>query len=208
MDTPTRTEPPYVPLRHSRWVTHRTPRWVWLAGALILMGAVVVGIAVHPSRSQRATDMNGFLADMKTDIQSCSGGVRESLQALRAIRTGASHDVATAVRIASYGAANCSPANNVQLDDLTQYQVHESLASFHLNLVVDDLVTWAFPYAQRVQNDVAGILRSKGAAQAAATAKLGRDLRILDAQRARIDNIILPAIKATGATAKLPPLAG
>ena len=208
MDTPTRTEPPYVPLRHSQWVTHRTPRWMWLAGALILAGAVVVGLAVHPSRSQRAADMNAFLTDMKTDIQSCSGGVRESLQVLRAIQTGASHDLATAVHIASYGATNCSPANNVQLDDLTQYQVHESLASFHLSRAVDELVTWAFPYAQRVQNDVADILRAKGAAPAAATAKLQRDLRILNAERTRIDGIILPAIKATGATAKLPPLSG
>ena len=208
MDTPTRTEPPYVPLRHSQWVTHRTPRWMWLAGVLIVAGAVVVGLAVHPSRSQRAADMNSFLTDMKTDIQSCSGGVRESLQVLRAIQSGASHDVATAVHIASYGATNCSPANNTQLDDLTQYQVHESLASFHLNQAVDELVTWAFPYAQRVQNDVAVILRSKGAARSAATAKLQRELRMLNAQRAKIDGIILPAIKATSATAKLPPLAG
>ncbi|MGE5133437.1 MAG: hypothetical protein ACM32E_11080 [Gemmatimonadota bacterium] len=208
METPTRTEPPYVPVRRSQWVTNRTPRWLWLAGALILAGAVVVGLAVHPSHSQRAADMNGFLTDLKTDIQSCSGGVRESLQVLRAIQAGTSHDVATAVRIASYGATNCSPANNTQLDDLTQYQVHESLASFHLNRAVDELVTWAFPYAQRVQNDVADILRSKGAARSTATAKLQRELRMLNAQRAKIDGIILPAIRATGATAKLPPLSG
>ena len=208
MDTPTRTEPPYVPLRHSQWVTHRTPRWVWLAGVLILAGAVVVGLAVHPSRSQRATDMNSFLTDMKTDIQSCSGGVRESLQVLRQIQSGASHDVATAIHVASYGATNCSPANNVQLDDLVQYQVHESLASFRLDRVVIDLVTWARPDAINVQNDVAAILQAKGAAQAAATAKLQRDLRILNAQRAAIDKIILPAVKSTGATAPLPPLAG
>ena len=189
-------------------MTHRTPRWVWLAGVLILAGAVVVGLAVHPSRSQRATDMNSFLTDMKTDIQSCSGGVRESLQVLRQIQSGASHDVATAIHVASYGATNCSPANNVQLDDLVQYQVHESLASFRLDRVVIDLVTWARPDAINVQNDVAAILQAKGAAQAAATAKLQRDLRILNAQRAAIDKIILPAVKSTGATAPLPPLAG
>ncbi len=208
METPTRTEPPYVPVRRSQWVTHRTPRWVWLAGVLILAGAVVVGLAVHPSRSQRAADMNGFLTDMKTDIQSCSGGVRESLQVLRAIQTGASHDLGTAVRIASYAAANCGPANNTQIDDLAQYQVHESLASFHLSRAVDKMVTWAFPDAANVAADVAAILQAKGAGQAAATAKLHRDLRILDAQRAAINKIIMPAITSTGATAKLPPLSG
>ncbi len=208
METPTRTEPPYVPLRHSQWVTHRTPRWVWLAGVLILAGAVVVGLAVHPSRSQRASDMNSFLTDMKTDIQSCSGGVRESLQVLRQIQTGASHDLGTAVRIASYAATNCGPANNTQIDDLAQYQVHESLASFRLDRVVIALVTWARPDAINVQNDVAAILQTKGATRAAATVKLQRDLRILNAQRTKIDGIILPAIRATGATAKLPPLSG
>jgi hypothetical protein len=208
METPTRTEPPYVPVRRSQWVTHRTPRWVWLAAVLILAGAVVVGIAVHPSRAQRATDMNAFLTDMKIDIQSCSGGVRESLQVLRAIQTGASHDRATAVRIATYGASNCSPANNTQLDELVQYQVHESLARFHLDRAVIALVTWARPDAINVQNDVAAILQAKGTAAATATARLQRDLRILDAQRTMIDKIIRPAVRATGATAKLPPLYG
>ena len=118
METPTRTDPPYVPVRHTRWVKHRTPRWLFLAGALILAGAVIVGIAVQPSRSQRATDMNGFLKDMTTDIESCSGGVRESLQAMRAIQAGQESDLATAIHIATYGAQNCSPANNMQLDDM------------------------------------------------------------------------------------------
>jgi hypothetical protein len=208
METSTRPDPPYVPLRHGRWPAYRTPRWLFLAGALILAGAVVVGLAVHPSRAQRAADMNGFLKDMTTDIQSCSGGVRESLQVLRAIQTGTSHDLATAIHIASYGASNCGPANNTQLDDLGQYQVHESLASFHLNLAVDGLLTWAFPYAQRVQYDVATILAASGPAKAAATARLHRDLRLLNIQRARVDKMIMPAIKATAATGKLPPLAG
>ena len=70
------------------------------------------------------------------------------------------------------------------------------------------MVTWDFPYDQRVQYDVADILRAKGAAQAAATVKLNRDLRVLDAQRAKVDQIMMTAIKATGATAKLPPLYG
>ena len=72
---------------------------------------------------------------MKYDIQSCAGGVRESLTALRQIESGASHDVATAIYIANTGAANCSPANNELLDDLETYQVTESLASFRLGRV-------------------------------------------------------------------------
>lgn len=208
MQTPARADPPYVPIRRSAWPVRKTPRWWFAAGLAIVAVGVLVGIAVHPSRSQRATDLNGFLADMKTGIQSCAGGVRESLTALRAIQAGTSHDVGTAVRIASYGAGNCSPANNVQLDDLVGYQVPESLASFHLERVVYGLVDWATPDAWRVQNDVAAILRGHGAARAAATAKLSADLKVLDAQRAYLDRIMMAAVRATGASGRPPPLPG
>jgi hypothetical protein len=208
MQTPARADPPYVPIRHTAWPTRKTPRWLFAAGLLVLAAGVLVGIAVHPSRSQRATDLNGFLADMKTGIQSCAGGVRESLTALRSIEAGTSHDVGTAIHIATYGSGNCSPANNMQLDDLVVYQIHESLSSFRLDRVVNGLVDWATPYALRVQADVAGVLRARGAARAVASAKLTADLRILDKQRAYLDRIMLAAIRATGATGRPPSLPG
>jgi hypothetical protein len=184
------------------------PRWWFAAGLAIAVAAVLVGIAVHPSRSQRATDLNGFLADMKTDIQSCAGGVRESLKALRSIEAGTQHDVGTAIGIATYGSGNCSPANNMLLDDLIGYQVQESLSSFRLERVVNGLVDWATPDALRVQADVATVLRARGAARAIATAKLQKDLRVLDNQRTYLDRIMLAAIRATGATGHPPPLPG
>jgi hypothetical protein len=208
MSTPIKTDPPSVPLRHGGWPVQRAPRWLLAAGVLVLAGAVLVGLAIHPTRSQRAADMNGFLSDMTTDMQSCAGGVRESLFAMHAIESGASHDLPTAIHIASYGASNCSPANNELLDDLVQYQVSESLASFGLPRAVNGLVTWAFPYAQRVQGDVAEVLQANGAARAAATVKLHRDLRTLDAQRAYVDKIMMKAVTATAATGKLPVLPG
>jgi len=208
MSTPTRADPPHVPLRHGGWPVQKAPRWLLVAGALVLAGAVLTGLAHHPTRSQRAADVNTFLHDMTTDIQSCAGGVRESLTALQAIQSGAEHDVRTAAHIATYGAGNCSPANNELLDDLTLYQVSESLASFGLPRVVDGLVTWAFPDAQRVQDDVAGVLGASGTARVAATAKLRRDLRTLDAQRAYVNKIMMNAVSATSATGRLPELPG
>lgn len=208
MDSPTRTDPPYVPIRHTRWPVRKTPRWLLLAGLAVLAGAVLVGLAHRPTKGQRAADMNSFLTSMTTDIQSCAGGVRESLYVLHQVESGASHDVPTAIGVARYGASNCSPANNTQLDDLVQYQVHESLASFRLDRAVNGLLTWAFPYAQRVQNDVADVLKAQGAARTAATAKLQRDLRTLNGQRTYVDGIMMTAVKATSATAKLPALPG
>ena len=208
MTTPTRTDPPHVPLRHGGWPVQKAPWWLYVGGVLVLAGAILVGLSHRPSQSQRATDVNTFLHDMTTDIQSCAGGVGESLTALRAIDSGTEHDLATAIHIATYGASNCSPANNELLDDLTQYQVSESLASFHLPRAVDGLVTWAFPDAQRVQNDVATELKAHGAARVAAGQKLRRDLRALDAQRAYVDKIMMNAVTSTRASGDLPPLPG
>jgi hypothetical protein len=187
----------------------KTPRWLLLAALPVLACAVLIGIAVRPSHAQRASDMNGFLRDVTADIQSCAGGVRESLLVLRSIESGARHDVSTAVGVAAYGASNCSPANNMQLDDLVQYQVHESLAAFRLDRAVNGLVTWAFPDAQRVQTDVVAVLQSHAAAaRAAATARLHDALRRLDGQRAYVERIMSAAVRATAATAKLPDLPG
>jgi hypothetical protein len=127
---------------------------------------------------------------------------------LHAIESGASQNVPTAIHVAIYGAANCSPANSMPLDDLAQYQVPESLSQFRLDRVVNGLVTWAFPYAQRVQYDVAAALRAHGAARAAANARLARDLRVLDGQRSYLDKIMMTAITATAASGRPPPLPG
>ena len=150
VDSPPRTDPPYVPIRHTRWPVRRTPRSLFLVGVALLAVAALVGLAHRPSTPQRAADLRLFLRNMNTDIESCAGGVGESLTALHAIQSGANHDTPTAISIAQVGAANCSPANNELLDDLTQFQVTESLASFRLTRVVSGLVTWAAPDAQRV----------------------------------------------------------
>jgi hypothetical protein len=209
MSTPTRPGMAPVPLRQSRWPVPRTPRWLLAAVVAVLAIAVVVSWPHRPSTAQRASDLRGFLHSMQTDIESCAGGVSESLYALHAITTGASHDTSTAVGVATYGAQNCSPANSMPMDSLTQYQVPESLASYHLDVVVNDLITWAFPLAQRVQNDVAGILAAPSAgARASGNAALTRDRRALDAERAVIDGKLRTVIAALDARAKPPNLPG
>lgn len=215
METPTRTDPPYVPIRKTGWAGQRkAPRWLLLVGLLIVVGAVLVALVHKPSKTEQASDLKGFLTDMRTDTESCAAGVSESLTALSQIHSGGSvsQNTADTIGIARYGAQNCSPANNEQLDDLTGYQVTESLAAYHLPTVVDDLVTWCFPYAQRVQNDVANLAGAHTAASRATyTATLRRDTADLNRERARIDTILRSAITATGATgtqARLPNLPG
>jgi hypothetical protein len=196
-----------VRMRPSGWPVRRTPRWLIVIGAVLVAGMVLAAISHRPSTAQRAADLQGFVHDMNTDIQSCAGGVRESFTALHAIQAGTSHELKTAIGIATYGASNCSPANSMPLDDLVQYQVTESLYKFHLEVAVIDLVTWAFPLAQRVQADVARELGAGSAsARAAAAAQLRHDQIALDRERATIDNIISSADRSLSAHVAPPSL--
>ena len=196
-----------IPTRRSGWPVLRTPRWMLGGAAVLAVGLTLVAIPHHPSTAERAADLRGVVHDLNTDIESCAGGVSESLTALQDIQSGASHDVKTAVSIATLGAANCSPANSMPMDDLVQYQPPESLASFHLDQTVNDLVTWGFPDAQRVQIDVATLLTAgTPAAIRAATAALARDQHVLDAERATIDGMINTASKSLSASVAPPAL--
>jgi hypothetical protein len=190
----------------------RTPRWLLLAGVLFLIAAVAVALVHRPSTAERASDMRGFLQEVNTDIESCSGGVGESLTVLRDVQAehfGNSTDVSEGISVASQGAANCAPANNEQIDNLESYQVSESLDSFGLVSVVAEVVTWAAPDAERVQTDVAQVLSSTTPqARSTAEAALSRDLRTLNAERAAIDTPIAKAIKALHMQASPPRLAG
>ncbi|HET9080714.1 MAG TPA: hypothetical protein VFO01_09395 [Trebonia sp.] len=189
------------------WPVVRTPKWMWGGGALLVGGLVLAAIPHHPSASQRATDLQNVVSSMTTGIESCAGGINDSMTALRAIQAGTSHNVSTAVKIANDGAANCSPANSMPMDDLVQYQVPESLATFNLQSTINDLVTWGFPLAQNVQLDIGKLdAATTPAEKAAATATLHKDQQVLDAQRAKIDNAIKAADTALSANVAPPNL--
>ena len=196
-----------MPTRRSGWPVLRTPKWMLAGGVVLVAGLTVFAIPTHPSTSERASDLRGAVQEFTADIESCAGGVSESLYALQQIQSGAAHDVNDAVTIATNGAANCSPANSMPMDDLVQYQAPSSLASFDLNATANDLVTWGFPDAQRVQGDVATILTAHTAsAKRAATAQLHRDEQALNAERATIDRMINAASKALSAGVSPPSL--
>lgn len=194
------------------WPVRRTPRWVLLAVALLVLVAVAVSLTHKPTQAQRASDLRGFLHEVTADIESCAGGVGESLTALRQVESGqagGARDISDGISVAQQGSANCSPANNEEIDNLMNYQVPQSLHSFGLAAAVTGLVTWAAPDAQRVQDDVATVLAATTPqAKSAAQAKLGRDLAALDAQRAKVDAPINRAISTLAVTAAPPRLPG
>jgi hypothetical protein len=209
LSTPTTTDPPpYVPLRRSGWPVRRTPMWILLALVVLAGAGVLVSLSHRPSNAQQTTDLNGYLKDMNAAIESCAGGVRESQQALSAIESGSKDSLSTAVRLVTYNANNCEPANSEPLADLTQYQVTESLARFNLQACTNDFVTWAFD-AVLVQKDMLTVMTAPGAAdRASANAALRRDQRTLDADRATIDSILGAAERGLSDKAALPSLPG
>jgi len=201
--------PPYIPLRTIGWPSRRSPRWLLSSGVVLLVIGVAVGLAHRPTQGERASDLRSVLATMNADVGSCAAGVRESLIVLKAIDTGTSHDLATALSEVNYGASNCSPANNELLDDLTSAQVPESLSSFHLETAITDLITWAAPDAQQVMTDVATALTARGKpTESANLAALRQALHTLDLQRSAVYSALRPAIRALAPQSAPPVLPG
>ena len=211
-DPPVRTDPPYVPLRTRSWPQRRIPRWVYAAAAGLIVVAVAIGLVHKPSQAERASDLRGFLHQVTADIESCAGGVSESLAALHQIQSGAATtaaDRSDGISIAQQGAANCSPANNELIDDLENYQVPESLFSYKLPGAVTAMVDWAAPNAERVQLDVVRVLSAHSAqARSEAQAALTAALTALDAKRTQIDAVIGAAITSLGVHEPGPRLPG
>jgi hypothetical protein len=191
------------------WPARRTPRWLLLAAVPLIVVAIAVSLVHKPSQAERASDLRGYLQSLTTDVQSCAGGVRESLTALRLVQAEdyrSQADVSQGISIAQYGATNCSPAQNEQIDDLESYQAPESLDGFGLVTAVTGLVDWVAPDAVDVQTDVANVLSAATpAARTQAQDALNSALARLDAQRAAVNGPIERAIKALGLhTAALP----
>lgn len=204
--SPTQTEPPFVPLRRKGWATRRTPVWIFVVLAVLVVGGVLVSLSHKPSQSQRASDLAGYFGDVTSGIGSCAAGLGNSETAYNEVLGGATAHAKTAQAIFTYGASNCTVAGNQPLSDFASYQVTESLASFNLDTADNDVLTWSFD-STAVQQDMSAVLRAATpAARSSAQATLKTAFAALDAQRAAADAIWSAAKKATGATAAIPDL--
>ncbi len=204
MEPPTKTEPPFVPLRHTGWASHRTPLWVFAAIIALAAGVVIVSLTHKPSPQERAGDLAGYFSDVSAGIESCAGGARDSMTALRDVEAGDKANSPAAQGILAYNAQNCSPLNNEPLSDFGSYQVTESLAQYRLDTADNDVMTWAAD-AQGTQTEMLAVLKAATpAAQARANTALQAAVRKMDAQKAAIDAIWTTAKKGTGSTATLP----
>lgn len=206
MTTPTQTEPPNASLRRSGWATRRTPLWVFAAIAVALLGVYAVSLSHKPSQSQRASDLTGYFADVKTGIGSCAAGLRDSMTAYKAIMGGDRAEFSSGASIVVYGASNCEVATSEPIADFASYQVSESLASLNLDTADEDVITWAFD-ATAYQHGMLAVLRAgTSAARTRALAALAPALARLNAERAAIDTIWTAATGSVGVSTVLPNL--
>lgn len=179
------------------WATRRMPPWVIVAIVVIVAATIVLSLVHKPSQAERASDFRGYLGDVNAGIISCAGGLRDAITALDTVEAGQTAKTSAAESILAYNAQNCSPANNEPLQDFTNYQVAESLASFHLDVADNDVITWAFD-AQTAMNDMLAVLEAKTpAAKAKAKATLTTAMAKLNAERARIYSFWNRAQKST-----------
>jgi hypothetical protein len=206
MTTPTQTEPPFAPLRHSGWATKRTPRWVFGALAVLVAGGFLVALSVRPSQSQQASDLRGYFGDVSTGVGSCAAALRDSMTSYQAVAGGDAGEIATARSIIGYGASNCEVASNESLSDFANYQVTESLDSLHLAAADNDVISWAFDATGYQQDMLAALTAGSAADRAAARSALGPALAALNAERATIDAIWNAARRSTADATPLPDL--
>src|SRR4029077_8125109 len=68
------------------WPVLRTPTWMLAAGAVLVGGPGLAALPHRPSTEQRAADLRGMVQNLTTGIESCAGGVSDSITALRAIQ--------------------------------------------------------------------------------------------------------------------------
>jgi hypothetical protein len=206
MTTPTQTEPPFVPLRHSGWATRRTPLWVFGGLALIVVIGFLVSLSVKPSQSQQASDLRGYFGDVTTGVGSCAAALRDSMTSYAAVAGGDTAELGTARSIIGYGASNCEVASNESLSDFANYQVTESLDSLHLTAADNDVIDWAYDATAYQQDMLTALAANTPAARAKAVAALPAALSALNAERARIDRIWGAARTSTGDNTPLPNL--
>jgi hypothetical protein len=206
MTTPTQTEPPFMPLRHSGWATRRTPLWLFGALAVLAVAGFLVALSVRPSQSQRATDLRAYFGDVTAGVGSCAAGVRDSVTSYQAVLGGDTAELATAKAIAGYGASNCQVATNESLSGFASYQVSESLDSLHLAAADNDVITWAFDATAYQHDLLAALTAPAGPARARAEALVRPALATLNGERATIDAIWNAAKRSTGDAAPLPNL--
>ena len=206
MTSPTETEPPFVPLRHTGWATKRTPLWVFALLAVAAVGVLLVSLSHKPSQTQRASDLAGYFGDVRAGIGSCAAGLHDSENAYGQVLGGDTAQTKSAESIFTYGGSNCTLAGNEALTDFGSYQVTESLASFNLDTADNDVITWSFD-STAAQQDMLAVLRATTpASRASAQATLKTAIGTLDSQRAAIDAIWNAAKKTTNATAAIPSL--
>jgi hypothetical protein len=130
--------------------------------AVAVAAAVVLDLPHPASTSERTTDLESVLAEMRTDIGSCNVNVQEVLRAYAAVVAGDHRDRGEAERIAQQNEPLCTPAGNGDLYDLGTLDIPSDVVPLGVQRMATDLDRWAFPEAAQAILDVEALLHGRG----------------------------------------------
>lgn len=173
------------PRRSLPWATWSRARQrgalVAAAVGVLVVGSVAVDVGGSATTAQRAGDLRAFVTLINTDVASCNSSLRDSFSAYAAIAGGQTNKRNTAIGIIQGDEPNCTPVSNSNLYDLATTQAPGSLRHFDVQHVASNVVSWTFPNAAAVIEDLGNILIRPG------DVTIRKDLRARVALLTRLD---------------------
>lgn len=133
---------------------YKRPKVLIAAVALLLAVVVLSDLGRPANAGDKKVDFNVFSKTVRSDMLSCNASVSDSITAFNEIQSKKSTDLVTAKRIVTQAQPNCSVAVNSDLLDMSTQTIPTTLAPFHLQRVLSDMESWAYPNAVQLIADI------------------------------------------------------
>lgn len=140
----------------------RRGHYALLGVAAVVLASVAVDIGHRATTSDRASDLRGFVNQVKSDLASCNASVRDSFAAYTEVVSGRPDERKAAEGIVSGDEPNCTPVANSDLYDLATLEAPGTLRSFGVQTATGNLSSWAFPDAAATIADLGQLLTHPG----------------------------------------------
>jgi hypothetical protein len=137
-------------------------RYLLLGVAAVVIASVAVDVGHHATTGDRASDLRGFVNQVKSDLASCNASVRDSFAAYTEVVNGRPDERKAAEGIVSGDEPNCTPVANSDLYDLATLEAPGTLRSFGVQTATANLTSWAFPDAAAAISDLDQLLAHPG----------------------------------------------
>lgn len=185
-----------VPSWRPSWRRRGLRRW-WLAGVSLLAGiAVVSDLSVRSAPSYRDSQLRGFLATASGDVSSCGASLQGALaEYVSWVRDSSLAARSHATSLTNQGIADCGFAD-ASVVALASAQPPRAIDSGGVAKIAPAVDAWAYLDGFTFLQDLKVLLAHPQSASAAREAD--QELKALNAQRDRIERLVVAAEKAHG----------